>query len=137
MQVRKKLKPGQDGTRSLLDKYGDQMVCVRYRYDEERRLRYKTVELIVETTPWLPAATELPANALVGLRVGLSETELQDRIRQAGGKWNRALKYWELRYDKAVALGLKSRIEPSTLPNSRKKRLPNSGKEKPSTIRQK
>jgi hypothetical protein len=123
MQVRKKLKPGQDGAHSLLDKYGDQMVCVRYRYDEERRLRYKTVELIVETAPWEPL-TEIPADTVVGLKVGLQEIELQSKIRQVGGKWNRGRQVLELSYDKVLALGLASRIDLSTLPNNGKVKLP-------------
>jgi hypothetical protein len=52
MQARKTLKPGQDGTKSLLDKYGKQLLCVRYRYDDERHSRHTTVELVVETVPW-------------------------------------------------------------------------------------
>jgi hypothetical protein len=43
MQARKTLRPGQDGTKSLLDKYGEQLLCVRYRYDDERYLRHTTV----------------------------------------------------------------------------------------------
>ncbi len=38
------------GTKKLLAQYGKRLVCVRYRYDEERRERYKTVELIVDET---------------------------------------------------------------------------------------
>jgi hypothetical protein len=56
------------------------------------------------------------------------EVALQRLVRQAGGKWNRGLQLWELRYDQAVALGLKSRIEPSTLPDSGKARLANTRK---------
>jgi len=48
MQSRLKLKPGQKGTKRLLDIYGDSLVCVRYRYDTATRMRFKTVELIVE-----------------------------------------------------------------------------------------
>jgi len=33
MRVRLHLKPGQQGTRRLLEEYGDRLVCVRYRYD--------------------------------------------------------------------------------------------------------
>jgi hypothetical protein len=36
MKTRVKLKPGQRGTKKLLDQYGDALVCVRYRYDRER-----------------------------------------------------------------------------------------------------
>ena len=48
MVTRLKLKPGQKGTKALVEKYGDALVCVRYRYDETSRTRLKTVELIVE-----------------------------------------------------------------------------------------
>ena len=41
------LKPGQKGTRRLVEKYGDALLCVRYRYDEKRGIRLKTVEIIV------------------------------------------------------------------------------------------
>lgn len=130
MQARKKLKPGQDGTKSLVRQYGERLLCVRYRYDEAQQLRHKTVEIIVETTPWQPTGTTIPANTLIGLQVHLTETDVQQKIRQAGGQWNRSRKMWELRYDQALALGLKSRIVPATLPPSRKARLPNSGKKK-------
>jgi hypothetical protein len=53
--------------KSLLDKYGEQLLCVRYHYDEERHLRHTTVEWAVETVPYrLPT----PAiNRIVGVRV--------------------------------------------------------------------
>ena len=42
------------GTPKLLARYGEQLVCVRYRYDAARKVRHKTVELIIETVPWVP-----------------------------------------------------------------------------------
>jgi hypothetical protein len=42
------LKPGQRGTHKLAARYGDRLMCVRYRYGEQWKKRYKTVELIVE-----------------------------------------------------------------------------------------
>lgn len=135
MRARKKVKPGQDGTKGLLDQYGDQLVCVRYRYDEELQVRYKTVELIVETIPWKPKLDKIHPDAIVGVKVELQETKLQKQIREAGGKWNRQLRLWEIRYDQAVKLELQARIEPSTLPNNRKCDLPNSRQDILSTIR--
>ncbi|MBL8168225.1 MAG: hypothetical protein JNJ50_08735 [Acidobacteria bacterium] len=121
MRARKTLKPGQHGTKNLLDQYGDQLICVRYRYDEERKLRHKTVELIVESTSWIPQDESIPPDSIVGVRVELNEINLQRRLRQAGGIWNRQLRLWQIRYDQAVALKLEDRIEPSTLSNSRKR----------------
>ncbi len=28
------IKPGRNGTKGLVEKYGDSLICVRYRYDE-------------------------------------------------------------------------------------------------------
>lgn len=79
---------------------------VRYRYNERRRERFTTVEIIVEESGWYPL--EIPA--IVGLRVDFRETELQHRVKQAGGRWNSAKRVWEIHCDQAVALGLKKRI---------------------------
>jgi hypothetical protein len=43
--------PGAKGTRKLFRDYGARLVCVRYRYDEVRRKRLKTVEIVVEEVP--------------------------------------------------------------------------------------
>jgi hypothetical protein len=42
------LKPGQKGTRRLVEQFGDALLCVRYRYDEKRGVKLKTVEIIVD-----------------------------------------------------------------------------------------
>jgi hypothetical protein len=123
MQARKTLRPGQDGTKSRLDKYGEQLLCVRYRYDEERHLRHTTVELVVETVPYHRPTPAI--NRIVGVRVGLREVELQRQVKQAGGKWSRERRLWELGCEQAVALGLQGRIEELNLPNIRKESLPN------------
>lgn len=53
----------------------------------------------------------LAANTIVGVRVELAEVGLQRKVKQAGGKWSPARKLWEIRYDQAVKLALKGRIE--------------------------
>ena len=120
MLAKKKLKPGQNGTKTLLDQYGEQLVCVRYRYDRALQLRVKTVELIVETTPWIHQADQIVPDAIVGIKVAFSEADLQRQVKQAGGKWNRERRLWDIRYDQVVALNLTDRIEPSTMPNNGK-----------------
>ena len=47
MRTRLVRRPEQHGTRDLVAQYGEQLICVRYRYDPIRKKRYKTVELIV------------------------------------------------------------------------------------------
>jgi hypothetical protein len=52
LRTRLTLQPGRPGTKRLVDEYGERLVCVRYRYDDARHRRLKTVELIVEDVPW-------------------------------------------------------------------------------------
>jgi hypothetical protein len=116
MQTRLKLLPGQRGTKKLIQTYGDQLVCVRYRYDEERKKRYKTVELIVDEIPWVTnnrrTKLKVPASSdkIVSVRVGYGERDIRNRIKEAGGKWNSTEKVWSLPYRKAVEFGLEKRI---------------------------
>ena len=46
-RVRRHLKPGPKGTKQLVAQYGDRLICVRSRYDAQRKKRFKTVELLV------------------------------------------------------------------------------------------
>ena len=84
LQTGLKLNPGQKGTKKLHQKYGDQLVCIRYRYDPEQKKRYKTVELIIEEIPWdpKPKRKEL-ADKIVRLRIGAEEGNLQRRVKAA------------------------------------------------------
>lgn len=68
MITRLKLKPGQKGTKALVEKYGDDLVCVRYRYDEASRTRLKTVEIIVEKKQ-LPPMQCMPDNVVVPVQL--------------------------------------------------------------------
>ncbi len=123
MRIRLKLNPGARGAKKLTALYGAQLVCVRYRYDAARRKRFKTVELIVEEVAWTPPkpkpsdtmaqttpTTTLDPMQIVSLRVGRLETQMQDAVRRAGGKWNPDERTWRLRRDQAEALGLTQRI---------------------------
>ena len=58
MIVRQKLSPGQRGTKKLLKTYGDQLVCVRYRCDAQRKKRFKTVELVIDEGDWQPVGVD-------------------------------------------------------------------------------
>ena len=58
-RVRLHLKPGQKGTKQLLAQYGDRLICVRYRYDAQRKKRFKTVELLVAERDWKPPPPSL------------------------------------------------------------------------------
>jgi hypothetical protein len=109
-RVRLHLKPGQKGTKQLLAQYGDRLICVRYRYDTQRKKRFKTVELLVAERDWEPPRPRFAHNQIVGLRVAFADTAVRELVKQAGGTWNPQLRVWQLRYECVVALGLSSRI---------------------------
>ena len=110
MRTRLTRQPGQPGTKQLVAEYGAKLVCVRYRYDEARGRRVKTVELIVEETPYTPTVVSYKPQTIVGLQVGVEEVEIKRLVKAAGAKWNPTQRVWEIRYDKAVVLELTSRI---------------------------
>ncbi len=110
MKTRLNLKPGQRGTKKLSELYGDQLVCVRYRYDEKIGKRYKTVELIVEETEWRPKGKRPTSSSLVALRIDWNEYALRRIVKRAGGKWDPMRRIWELRHDRVVELGLERRV---------------------------
>ena len=51
MKVRRILQPGKPGTKKLVKRYGANMLCVRYRYDEDKMMMYKTIEIIIDEKP--------------------------------------------------------------------------------------
>ncbi len=98
MIARVKLKPGQNGTKRLVQEYGKALVCVRYRYDPVEGKQYKTVEIVVSERPWTPPPAKYAASDLVALHVSFEEKSLQERVKSLGGKWDRQRKAWLVRY---------------------------------------
>ena len=110
MRTSTTVQPGHRGAKKFLAQYGDRLVCVRYRSGEQRRTRCKTVELIVEEWPWTPPPPRRTEESVVLVKVGFSERVLRQQVKEAGGIWNPDKQAWELRYDRALALGLRKRI---------------------------
>src|SRR5262249_48599540 len=110
MQIRSTVQPGRRGAKKLLTQYGARLVCVRYRYDEQRQRRLKTVELIIEEEAWTPFKRPPPADVLVLLWIAPAEVALRQQVKQLGGRWDPRRQVWEIRYAQAVALGVAERI---------------------------
>lgn len=125
MHVLAMRRPGQRGTRKLATRYGDRLVCVRYRYDVAAGKRYKTVELIIEESTWTPPPprpetskpvlnvddiNDLPAQREVGVKVFFRENALREQVKAAGGRWLKSEKLWQMPFETAVSLGLEHRI---------------------------
>lgn len=110
MRVRLSSRPGQPGTKGLLKQYGKSLTCVRYRYDERTKQRIKTVELIVDRSSWQPVTRRLDGEALVTVRVDWHETELRQKVKALGGKWDPVKRVWRLGREHVESLGLERRI---------------------------
>ena len=114
MKIRLRLKPGQNGTRKLLQKYGDRLICVRYRYDERTQKRYKTVELVVDEVPWQQGPpsgrTKRDKYSGVYVRIRYEEVALREKVNTAGARWDPDRLLWLMPFNMAVELGLEERI---------------------------
>jgi len=111
MQTRATLRPGQKGTRSLLQRYGDRLICVRYRYDPETHRRIKTAEIVVDEQPWVYSPSYDSPNARpVTLAIAYEEHDLRARIKRAGGRWDPDRRLWSMQLGMARQLGLTERI---------------------------
>jgi len=112
MEVRQTLQPGQRGTRKLLARFGERLVCVRYRYDAASGTRLTTVELIVGTARWTPRqrTPTAPDDRIFHVRVGYRELELRERVKAEGGLWRPDLKLWAIRGSAVRRLGLEDRV---------------------------
>ena len=108
MITRLKLKPGQKGSKALVEKYGSGLVCVRYRYDEASRTRIKTVELIEEKKALPARQLKLADEALIPVRIAYGERELGKLSRKLGGIWDPDGKLWYIPYGKVKGTELEA-----------------------------
>ncbi|WP_243375371.1 hypothetical protein [Geotalea sp. SG265] len=111
MKTQKHLKPGQQGTKRLVEQFGDALVCVRYRYDAIHGVRLKTVEIIVEEKPCTTAPHR--DEEIVPVVVAYTEKPLRDKLKAAGAKWDPQEKVWLIAYGKIRGTELEDRICPA------------------------
>ena len=115
METRLTLRPGQNGTKKLLERYGERLVRVRYLYDARTGRRLKTVELIVEAVPWRPRPRH-PRRSdddIVAVRIAFAETDLRERAKRLGAVWRPVQKLWEITWRDAKRLGIADRVTQS------------------------
>ncbi len=110
MKTQTHLKPGQKGTKRLVAEYGQSLVCVRYRYDKVRRVRLKTIEIIVEEKAW-PLAPEHGDGNIVALRVAYAEKALRTKLKAIGAKWDPVEKVWRVPISSVQGTELEARIQ--------------------------
>lgn len=92
----------------LKEKYGDALLCVRYRFDEIRQVKVKTVELIVDEKPLL--MPRFSNEEMVPVAVAYDEVELRQQLRRMKGRWEPEIKMWFVRYGLIRGTELEERI---------------------------
>lgn len=118
MHIKTIRKPGEPGTHSLLKRFGERLVCVRYRYDPVRRKRYKTAEIIVAEEDWQPQGDAAPQSEpmqsqqsrRVGVRIAYQERELRQQVSAASGIWSQRERLWRVAPEVVESLGLQGRV---------------------------
>lgn len=111
MKTRLTLRPGQSGTKTLLKKYGEDLVCVRFRYDPATNQRLKTVEIIVERSDWRPQTAKFSEEILVPLRISAKDMTSRNKVKAVGGRWNPEKQLWYVSYGKIVGTPLEKYID--------------------------
>jgi len=116
-RTRLTLKPGAPGTMQLVNEYGPRLVCVRYRYDEARQMRIKTIELIVDQKPWTPETADADPMEYVHVRIPMNDYKTRHAISRLGGIWSAETRTFRLTYAAATLLHvLPFIVVPSTPP---------------------
>jgi hypothetical protein len=108
--VARTLRPPQPGTCQWRDRFGDSLVCVRYRHDARSAHRYTTVELLVDH-----AAVRVVRNCRKAweLRVTPIKTAIRRALRKAGVAWDPEAEAWRLSFTLAKRLGLVGTVLPA------------------------
>jgi hypothetical protein len=93
------------GAVKLTRKYGDVLVCVRYRISPDGAERITTVELEVDRV-----AVQRKANPVVAVKIYPSERKLTALAKAKGARFNGKTRLWRMHRNDAHALGLGERI---------------------------
>ena len=104
------LRPGERGTKKLVEEHGTRLIAVRYRTDRSTGERLKTVELVVGRWRAKRSRRKEDRDDVLLLRIAYDEVDLQRRVRAVHGVWNRLRHAWELRRHLVVSLGLEERV---------------------------
>lgn len=120
MKTRVILKPGQKGTKRLVEQYGEALICVRYRYDAKAHKQYKTAEIIVSESVWTPPPAKYQDGTLVPLKIGINEIALQNQVRAVGGRWDKEKRVWLVPYGCIAGTNLEKFIAVETTTDAKK-----------------
>ncbi len=105
--VVKRLSATQPGAMKLARRFGDVLVCVRYRHDKKNEYRYTTVELVVDEGP---VVRRVAPNAVVMVHLAFDDTERRQLVLAHGAQWNARQRLWAMPHKTAKKLQLLANI---------------------------
>jgi len=82
--------------------------CVRYRYDEVRGVKLKTVEIVVDEKPM--QSPRFKDGGMVPVSVAFDETELRELLKKIRARWEPQIKMWIAPYRLIRGTPLEERI---------------------------
>jgi len=103
--VSKTMQTDARGAIKLSRRFGDALICVRYRISPDGAERMTTVELLVDRV-----AVRSKANPLVAVKIYRSESRLRAQATAKGARFIPETRLWRMRQNDAHALGLSKRI---------------------------
>jgi hypothetical protein len=105
--VVKRLSPTQAGALKLARRYGDALVCVRYRHDAPGQHRYTTVELVVDEAP---VESRARLDETVMIHLAFDDARRRQLVIAHGAIWDVSLRLWRMPRRIAKKLRLIGRI---------------------------
>lgn len=103
--VGKTMQADSRGAVKLTRKFGETLVCVRYRLSPDGKQRMTTVELEVDRVD-----VQKKSNPRVAVKIYASETKLIALAKAKGAWFNEKTRLWRMHQNDAHALGLGKRI---------------------------
>ena len=106
-RIVKRLSATQPGALKLARRYGDALVCVRYRHDSDHRHRYTTVELVVDEAP---VQNRAHLDEIVMVHLAFDDTRRRQLALAEGARWHARRGLWSMPRRVAKKLRLSARI---------------------------
>lgn len=104
-RVAKTVKPSQRGAIKLARTYGAELLCVRYRENQDGTERLTTVELVIDRT-----VIQKREDPLVWFKIRQDELDLRHQIMSRGARYDGSKYLWRLPRSEVIRLGLRARI---------------------------
>jgi hypothetical protein len=108
LRVAKTIRHDQHGAKRHSARHGPDLICVRHRVDTVARIRYVTVELVVDVLP-----VALRETQEVAVQMGTTDRETRVMLMSCKARWDPRHKVWRMPRSVARTLRVLHRIVPN------------------------